>query len=227
MSTKALWNIYQKEIKQCINDIKNGQIKKQIANILTVSRLFSPFVIIPIALLKLYIPTIILTILFALTDTLDGYFARKYNAVSNFGKDLDAAVDKVFSTTLLIAISTINIYLLFLIFMELVIGLINIIEKYKNNNPKTLVIGKFKTILLSLLIIIFMIDLYFKIPTIILFIVYGLTLISQLFTALCYFNKFLKNNYHRKIKIIPENKNGKVINKLSDILLHENIKPKD
>ena len=72
-------------------------------------------------------------IIFALTDTFDGYFARKYNAISTFGKYLDAFVDKVFALTILISliIKTViynnNFYLIIItIILELIISCINL-----------------------------------------------------------------------------------------------------
>lgn len=220
--TSELWNFYIKELKRCIVEFKDKKTrKKQIANMLTASRLLAPLVLLPLAFLKLYVPTIILTIMFALTDAFDGYFARKYDAVTNFGKDLDAIVDKIFAATILISISFINLWLLILVFMEAIIALVNVVEKYKNNKPKTMIIGKFKTISLSLLIIIFLANLYINVPKTILILIYILTLLLQIVTALFYFDRFLKNNYNRKIKLLPKEPNGPVMNKLNDILLHE------
>ena len=86
------------------NDLKNGNIKRQFANILTLSRLFSPFVLLPLYYLNKHTLFIIMIIIFCLTDTFDGYFSRRYNAISLFGKYLDAFVDKIFVATLLIPI---------------------------------------------------------------------------------------------------------------------------
>lgn len=226
--TKEIWNFYIKEIKKNVNELKDKKTrKKQIANLFTASRLLAPFVLLPLAYMKFYLATIILTILFALTDTCDGYFARKYDAVTDFGKDLDAAVDKIFAATILIAISFINQWLLILVGVEVLIAIINVIEKYRDNKPKTMIIGKFKTILLSLLIITFLINLYLDVPKKILVLIYILTLLLQILTALFYFDRFLKNNYNRKIKLIPKESNGKIMTKLNTILLHEEKNKED
>ena len=105
-------DILKNGLRNMNNDIQNGNIKKQIANILTLSRFFSPFVLLPLYYLNKTTLFIIMIIIFCLTDTFDGYFARRYNAVSQFGKYLDAVVDKIFAATLLIPVLSNYLYIL-------------------------------------------------------------------------------------------------------------------
>lgn len=86
----------------------------KLPNILTSLRIF----IIPIMVLSFYIPglfaNVVSATLFAIaaiTDYLDGYFARSLNAESNFGKCLDPIADKlivIVAITLIISFSSHN-----------------------------------------------------------------------------------------------------------------------
>lgn len=94
-----------------------------IANKITISRVIMSFIIMilllfPFELLNIKLPTyifngniyielkyIIAGILFviaSLTDFLDGYVARKYNMVTDFGKMVDAVSDKLLTNTVLV-----------------------------------------------------------------------------------------------------------------------------
>lgn len=92
---------------------------KNIPNILTVSRIFLVIIFVIMATLaddsyfnnshsQMYLMrwcAYILVILAGLTDLLDGYLARKFNIVSDFGALMDPLADKIFVTgTMLIAI---------------------------------------------------------------------------------------------------------------------------
>lgn len=91
---------------------------RNLPNILTVSRIFAVLVFVAIASVshleamgdKSYVCTmriiaVVLALLAGLTDLLDGYIARKYHLISDFGALMDPLADKIFVTgTMLIAV---------------------------------------------------------------------------------------------------------------------------
>ncbi len=91
---------------------------RNLPNILTVSRIFAVLIFVAIASVahleamgdKSYVCTmriiaVVLALLAGLTDLLDGYLARKYHWISDFGALMDPLADKIFVTgTMLIAV---------------------------------------------------------------------------------------------------------------------------
>ena len=138
---------YKLKFSEAFCDLKTkGKRHKQIPNILTSTRLIAaPLFIIPAAVSKNLLLIIIFVTIFSLTDALDGFIARRYNLVSELGKDLDAICDKVFALSLLIAASLFKPILLCNIVAEIVIAVVNVREKIQNKNPKSLMVGKIKT----------------------------------------------------------------------------------
>lgn len=86
-----------------------NQKMKHLPNILTLSRIPLMFVI--VALLCLNVPSgdtfaLLLFGVAALSDWLDGYLARKYAVISNFGKLMDALTDKIIMVGLFVTLLT-------------------------------------------------------------------------------------------------------------------------
>ena len=181
---KAMKEFYVDFMKQ-IDDIKSGKIKKQIPNILTFSRALAPFVIIPTILLGNLKLAILELIFFIITDFFDGKFARKFGVVSEFGIKLDAICDKIFAMSLVIpAVFEFSI-LIFNLIMELAISYTNISSELKGNNPRTTFIGKIKTTILSITLILI------YIPNVKFDVLFGasiITLIFQVITLVGYIN---------------------------------------
>ena len=65
------------------------------ANKITLLRIILIPVFLVLAYLDLRIPAVIVFILASLSDLLDGYIARHYNQISNFGKFMDPLADKM------------------------------------------------------------------------------------------------------------------------------------
>ena len=187
------------DFKTFKTDLKNKNYKKQIANILTSIRLLSPFILIPLFYFNKLKIAFIMIIIFALTDTFDGYFARKYNAISTFGKYLDAFVDKVFALTILISliIKTViynnNFYLIIItIILELIISCINLYSFFKELKPSSTKWGKIKTIFLFSLLALLFLNKVINLPSNLLLIFNIITIILQLITIISYFMQIKK-----------------------------------
>lgn len=197
-SFKHHWGEFVKEGKICFEEFKNPKTrKKQIPNIFTASRLFAPFFIIPSALLGNLPLTGMFVAAFALTDAADGYFARKYNATSEFGRKLDALTDKLFAASLLIPLMFTNPALLTIFTMEGVISGVNVYSQLSNNEPKTEYIGKIKTAALFSTIGLNYISLLINIPSLILNIMTYSTVTLQVLSAAKYLD-VLSTKEHEK-----------------------------
>lgn len=82
---------------------------KHIPNILTVIRLiFIPSIIVAL-IYDNYLLALILFTLSSLTDVLDGKIARKYDAISDFGKLMDPLADKLTQLSVLLTLALKNV----------------------------------------------------------------------------------------------------------------------
>ena len=190
---KKSYNELKSLKNKALKEFKNKSTRKrQIPNILTASRLFSPIFIIPSALSGNLILTAIFTIMFALTDAFDGYLARKLNCSSEFGRRLDAITDKVFAGSLLIPITILYPLTLIVFILELVIAFINIDSQIENKDPKTNFIGKIKTCLLYPTIILAYLNTIVSINTIFLNSFILITVILQVLASIKYYTDYKK-----------------------------------
>ena len=92
-------------------------MNKNVPNILTMLR----FVFIPFILVSLYLNNYIVAFIFltlsSISDVLDGFIARKYNLVTDFGKLMDPLADKATQLTILIALGLKHIIPLWLLYI--------------------------------------------------------------------------------------------------------------
>lgn len=206
------------EFKDFCNEVKtsNNKIKTILPNLLTSLRAIAPFFIIPAVLSNNLNLAFIFTALFASTDAFDGLLARKFKTTSNFGKHLDPICDKIFIMGLVIPLITNKIMTLTLI-LEGIISMINLNSENKNNNPKSTYLGKFKTVVLSLLLINSYLFRYLNISLIKLIPFIATTNIIQLITACDYLKIDIKKDIQKeevKENNIIKNTNSENINKI-------------
>lgn len=233
---KENWKDFKIQGKQCIKELLNKETrKKQIPNMFTASRLLAPFFIIPVALCGNIILTAVFSIIFALTDAADGFYAKKFKATSEFGRKLDPITDKVFAGSLLIPLIFNNPLTIITFILEGVIALINTTSQFSENNPYTVSIGRIKTAFLYSTIVLSYISLAIRInPSIINYFV-GATTLLQGITAYQYYQKYvydqkektlnLEEDIYQKAKIEEdiklEKENKKILTKEEQI---ENLK---
>ena len=135
---------------------ENNFIPRIIPNVLTLFRSLAAFVLPVIIIYGGEIGALIATpilILAAISDYFDGFFARKYDVISNFGKILDPIADKLLVIGIIFALASENMLdyyyaffpALFIVLREILIsGLRESISSYKISLDVTL-LAKWKT----------------------------------------------------------------------------------
>ncbi len=149
---------FVKEFKEQVSSIKHEGIKKQIPNMLTLSRALAPVIIIPTVLLDRLDMATCELIFFAMTDCVDGKLARKFDCVTDFSIKLDAICDKFFALAILIPAIIKHPPLVINLILEICICYINMLSELKGNQPQSNIIGKIKTVFLSFTLILSYID---------------------------------------------------------------------
>ncbi len=140
--------------KQELKKIKSPKdLVKQIPNVFTVSRLFLiPFIIGNILSGNMILAGA-LTIAASATDLVDGKIARRLDATSEFGANLDALIDKIFITSVSIPLFFHNPSLVLPFTLDLIIAGINGYSHIQGYESKTNSAGKAKTVFLDSLIV--------------------------------------------------------------------------
>ena len=180
-------------------------------NILTVGRiLVTPLFIILLFYDHPYAKSWALFIFVAamLTDIFDGYYARKYNLVTDYGRFLDPLADKIMVLSALISFAVMNVVpywmVSLIIFRDVFITGLRIAMSSKNKTMVTSKIAKRKTLSQVLIIIFILFNIGFNslsiswIEEMILFsrqyeLIYYLTLLVTSFTVLTGFTYLYTN----------------------------------
>lgn len=93
-----------------------------------------------------------LVVLF-LTDTIDGFLARKFCVQTFYGSIMDTIADKTLSIVLLVILAH-NINILYVVLLcEILIALLNSIEMIRRKRTKSIIIGKIKMWFLAITIL--------------------------------------------------------------------------
>ena len=188
---------------------------KHVPNILTIIRFLLIPVIIVFAIKDDYVATIIVLTISGITDILDGYIARKFNFITDFGKLMDPLADKATQVTLL-AILAIQKIIPFWIIAIVLLKEFCMIAGASFLYGKELVVsskwyGKLSTILFYIAIVGSLVTLYWNanlvkhglpiIPEFATYIYY-LAVVSTIFSLVMYIKAFYIQGYLKKI--IPE-----------------------
>ena len=184
---------------------------KQIPNILTIVR----FILIPFIICALfdkqYISAGIILTISGLTDVLDGFIARKFNFITNFGKLVDPLADKVTQLSVLATLAIqhiIPLWILIIVLLKEIFMIVGAAFLY----GKELVVsskwyGKMATVLFYLAIICSLLIEYFSLSFHFDQYIYYFALIATIFSLFMYFDAFYKQGYLKKEHLkIPNDK---------------------
>ena len=175
---------------------------KYIPNILTVIR----FLIIPFIVINIFLGNYILAFVFftlsGLTDIADGFIARKFNLVSNFGKLMDPLADKltqIATLTSLVINNIIPIWILLIVLLKEFIMIVGASFLY----GKDVVVysrwyGKLATVLFYIAIVISLLLKQFSFSPIwsnLDFCLYCLALVATIFSLIMYVRDLYKKGF--------------------------------
>ena len=173
---------------------------KNIPNILTITRFFLIPMIVYFLITEHYLIAFIFLLISALTDILDGFIARKFDFITDFGKLIDPLADKFTLISILIVMVIKNI-IPFWILIIVVLKEFIMVSGASFLYGKELVVsskwyGKLSTVLFYIAIVISLFIRWYNIefPKFDIYIYY-LALISTIFSLIMYFITFYTKGY--------------------------------
>lgn len=142
------------EVIKNAKDLKSTKtIYRQIPNLLTFFRAIAPIPINIFFFIGNIYASLGVCAVAAITDLFDGKIARKFNIKSQFGADLDAICDKILIGGIALPIIIQNPIMIINILLEAGISATNINARLKGNEIKSTMIGKIKTWILSITVL--------------------------------------------------------------------------
>ncbi len=200
-----------------------GKIKKNIPNMITITRIITT-IMAPILFLTGSIPLAIgLYVYGAMSDFMDGYLARKWQAFTKFGRKLDPISDKLFVLGLIIpSLIFGNLLMIIPLFLEGVISFINLYSESKYKSSSTERVGKFKTVALFPTMILGLLSTI--IPELIFIFAPALVISTelQLKTIKTYENK-LKEEQNKEILLVENNKENNYLTTNNELSLKDKL----
>ncbi|MBT1248226.1 MULTISPECIES: CDP-diacylglycerol--glycerol-3-phosphate 3-phosphatidyltransferase [unclassified Thermosipho (in: thermotogales)] len=121
-----------------------------IPNTITWARVLLTAVIVFLILKGFFLFAFALFLVAAISDYFDGYFARKLNQVTNFGKIFDQMSDKIFITSILIAFVELNLIpswiVIVIVFRDTLVTTVRMAALVSNQVIAANYFGKLKTV---------------------------------------------------------------------------------
>lgn len=184
-------------------------MKKNVPNILTISRfILIPFIILSLIYNKFLLAFILLTIS-GLTDVLDGFIARKFNLITDFGKLIDPLADKATQIAILVALALkptsdggtiIPIWILFVIAIKEFLMVAGASFLYgKDTVVSSKWYGKLTTVIFYIAIVSSLAIAYFNLSFKFDQYIYYLGLAMTVFSLVMYFHSFYADGYLKNI----------------------------
>lgn len=183
---------------------------KHVPNILTIIRFLLIPIIIIFAIQDNYVATIVVLILSGFTDILDGYLARKFNLISDFGKLMDPLADKATQVTTLAVLAIQKIIPLWILIIVLLKELL-MISGASFLYGKELVVsskwyGKLATVLFYIAIVCSLFIQYWNSQNLVTLsplpefdtYIYYLAVVSTIFSLIMYVKAFYLQGYLKK-----------------------------
>lgn len=175
---------------------------KHIPNVLTIFRfILIPFIII-FLLQERYIEALIFLVVSGITDVLDGFIARKFNFITNFGKLVDPLADKATQISVLLTLTIMNIIPLWILIIVMIKEILMIVGAAFLYGKELVVsskwYGKCATVLFYTAIGCSFVIRLFNIPLNFDLYVYYIALAFTVFSLFMYFEAFYRQGYLKK-----------------------------
>ena len=193
---------------------------KHIPNILTIFR----FILIPVILFYIFAGNYLLAFIFftisGITDVLDGFIARKFHLVSNFGKLMDPLADKLTQVSVLTSLVVVEIIPVWILIIVVIKELVMVIGASFLYGKDVVVYskwyGKLATVLFFIAIIISLINRQFNFTGILTNLdlgLYYIALVATIFSLIMYVKCLYQNGFIDKSDLQKEKQEVVIKNK--------------